>query len=740
MIFALLLGITATMVWAAHRAVDATLVRAAGERAQTVADQVANLLDAERSGQQLKQLGHDPALLQFLQTRKAESRAAALARLHALAGTTLRRLEVWSRDQRELEVVTPDLAPPPGRPRTLPPGRPPFVPGISALAAGSDVVYSDSVAEIRAGTDGQVLGYLLIRSTFSENPPGIFSRLVGRNALVRVGNRQGQIWTDFSGAVPPAPVDLNRAGVAQYVADNGQHRIGAVAPVRGAPWAAWVEFPQDVVTAPAQTFLNQIVPVSFLFVALGAVLAAFVSGRITTPLSTLSGVAEAIASGDYSQRVSTNRLDEIGQLGDAFNHMSEEVKQTHERLETRVIERTAELSAARIAADRANQAKSEFLSRMSHELRTPLNAVMGFAQVLQLDSLTAEQHDGLSHILRGGRHLLGLINEVLDVARIEAGALSLSLEPVAIADLALEAVNLIRPLAARRGLTIQVDPMPATFALADRQRLNQILFNLLSNAVKYNRPGGSIRVFSPSTEPDRVAIVISDTGAGIPAEKLALLFKPFERLGAEQSDVEGTGLGLALAKGLAEAMSGSLTVKSTIDDGSSFCVELPAAQAPALLPDGSERLATPASGSAGTIVYIEDNLSNVRLMERLVQRRPGVSLIHARDGSTGVALVQERRPSLVFLDLHLPDCSGEEVLRQLWENPDTREIPVAVLSADAMPSQHRRLLAAGARMYFTKPFDIAEVLHFIDETFDALSSVAEVTVSPGSSTAPTRHG
>jgi signal transduction histidine kinase/ActR/RegA family two-component response regulator len=478
----------------------------------------------------------------------------------------------------------------------------------------------------------------------------------------------------------------------------------------------WVEFPIPSVTAPARQFIDQMIPLGLLFVALGAGLAALLSARITAPLRRLSTAAGAIASGDYSQRVPNNRHDEIGQLGRAFNDMAEDVQQSQQRLEARVIERTAELNTARLAADRANQAKSEFLSRMSHELRTPLNAIMGFAQVLQLDSLTEEQRDGVAHVLRGGRHLLALINEVLDVARIEAGALSLSPEPVAIVDIVQHAVDLIRPLATERRLTITIEPLPNTFVRADRQRLNQILINLLSNAVKYNKPNGSVRIFSPAAASGRIAIVVADTGAGIPPSKLALLFRPFERLGAEQSEVEGTGLGLALAKGLAEAMQGSLTVESVVDEGTAFRVELPATDSPAAEEREPQRQAVAHSDSTGTILYIEDNLSNVRLMERLVKRRPGVTLLHARDARSGLEMLGERRPQLIFLDLHLPDAPGEEVLRQIWENPQTRDIPVAVLSADATPAQRRRLLACGARAYMTKPFDIAEVLQFIDDT------------------------
>lgn len=374
------------------------------------------------------------------------------------------------------------------------------------------------------------------------------------------------------------------------------------------------------------------------------------------------------------------------------------------------------LREAHDQAARATQAKNEFLSRMSHDLRTPLNAIMGFAQVLQLDQLTPEQTDSVAHILRGGRHLLELINEVLDISRIESGQLSLSPEPVVLVDAVREAVSLMGPLAEQRGITIEVVDIGELAVRADRQRLAQVLLNLLGNAVKYNRANGRVTVSAQVVDPDRVSIAIRDTGAGIPADKLSLLFMPFERLGAEQSGVEGTGLGLTLSKGLAEAMNGTLTATSLVDEGSTFRLDLPRSGTAALQQHDLPLPTTSVTDVAGVVVYIEDNLSNLQLMRRLLARRPGISLVHAPDGDSGLSTVRTRRPDLVLLDLHLPDLPGEEVLRRLWEDPATRTIPVAVLSADATPGQRRRLLAAGAVNYLTKPFDIAEVLQLIDRT------------------------
>ena len=411
----------------------------------------------------------------------------------------------------------------------------------------------------------------------------------------------------------------------------------------------------------------------------------------------------------------------------------ERVKRQAAELEQQVRERTRELSAANeqlvqeiaerrraeVEADRANRAKSEFLSRMSHELRTPLNAVLGFAQLLEMESVGAEQRDSVNHILKAGRHLLGLINEVLDISRIEAGRLRLSLEPVPVAETLQAAVDLVRPLAAERGIELRAEgPDDRQHVLADRQRLQQVLLNLLSNAVKYNRDGGAVRVTCGGTPEHRLRITVADSGRGMTPEQMAHLFTPFERLGAEASVVEGTGLGLTLSKHLVEAMGGAMQVESQVGVGSAFSLELPVAEAPAEAlepPRTADGRATEARAAGLSVLYIEDNLSNLRLIERVLARRPGTKLLSAMQGRLGLDLAREHRPDLILLDLHLPDLPGEEVLHRLRSDPRTREIPVVVLSADASAGQIERLLGVGARAYLTKPLDVRKLLAVLDE-------------------------
>jgi PAS domain S-box-containing protein len=384
----------------------------------------------------------------------------------------------------------------------------------------------------------------------------------------------------------------------------------------------------------------------------------------------------------------------------------------------------ADLRQAKLDAEQANQAKSEYLSRMSHELRTPLNAILGFAQLLAMDELHNEQRDSLNHILSGARHLLALINEVLDIAAIEAGRLSLSLESVTIADLVAEAVGLIRPLAGEHGiLLVSPEQTCDEHVLGDRQRLKQILLNLLSNAVKYNHQGGSVQLTCERVTGERLQIKITDTGPGIPPEAMDRLFVPFERLGSERTTVEGTGLGLPLSRRLAEAMGGTLGVVSTVDQGSTFWVELPLTEGPVQqlrrvepLPQQERPKGEP---PALTVLYIEDNLSNLQLVEQILRRRPGVTLISAMRPQLGLDLADQHHPDLVLLDLDLPDMSGEDVLRRLRAGSKTADIPVAILSAtDANPGLLTRLLEKGVRTFLTKPLD-AEALFALLDTIAA---------------------
>ncbi len=386
-----------------------------------------------------------------------------------------------------------------------------------------------------------------------------------------------------------------------------------------------------------------------------------------------------------------------------------------------------QLRQTKEAAEEANRAKSEFLSRMSHELRTPLNSILGFGQILNMDGLADRPRSCVDHIIKAGRHLLNLIDEVLDISRIEAGRLPLSPEPVRVMDCVEQAIDMVHPMAAGRGIQVRclIPSDCPDHVLADRQRLQQVLLNLLSNAVKYNVDRGSITISFAESKKRHLRLEIADTGIGISNGDRGRLFSPFERLGAAQIGIEGTGLGLAVSKRLIEAMGGEITARSELGHGSVFSIELPAAVAPEqrVRHDDKGPIMVKAAGDCDyTVLYIEDNVANLQLIEYLLSFRPGIKLMPAMQGRLGLELARQHQPDLILLDLHLPDIGGDEVLRRLRADPQTRRIPVVMISADATPGQIERLKREGAVEYLTKPLDVNQLLATMDHHLDKLAA------------------
>lgn len=486
---------------------------------------------------------------------------------------------------------------------------------------------------------------------------------------------------------------------------DGTRRIYASAPVPGTQLKLFVGESEAEAMAAGTRLRNRqlIIVLSSLTLVLLATL--FVYRRAVVPMKRLSDAVKSTAKHGRFTPVTVSGPAEVTALANQINALTASVNAQE---------------AVRLAkedAQRANEAKSLFLSHMSHELRTPLAAITGFAELLhERTGAEKERKQWTGHIVEGGRHLLALVNELQDISRIEAGKLPLIVEPVDVRSAVSEMLGLAAPLAAERGINLepptgQVSDRPA---LADPMRLRQVLLNLVSNAIKYNREGGTVRVSVDETAEGTVRVAVTDTGDGIAPDKLEKLFSPFERLGAEQGDVEGSGLGLVVTKGLIEAMDGRLDVESVVGSGTTFAFELPCADAAA---DRREQALPPSPDRevVGRVLYIEDNRVNLQIVDSiLADLRPGLELKTATEGAVGAELAAQRRPDVLLLDLNLPDMNGEEVLRRLRARSETADVPVVILSADSTSRNVTRLLQTGADAYLTKPLDVSQFLDTVD--------------------------
>jgi PAS domain S-box-containing protein len=874
LITALLITVVTTFLWAAYREVEATLARAGGDRASGAASQVASLFEVSSGAENLRRAAADAAVRRYVQDPTATTADAARTRLVPLASGGNRRIELWSAaGSRLLDASTPagpiGDEPPIGLPAVT------HLPalGLNPLQAVDNVVFTDSAAEIlaesrSAGEAGARLGYVVVRSTFSINPPGALGQLVGADAKVLIGNSAGGTWTDMSSVVAAPPVDLTRNGMAEYRAANGEGRLGALAKIRGTPWAVWVEFPRAAVVAPARVFLRRMSLVALLFVAIGAVLAGNLSVRITRPLHELAEAAREIAVGDYSRTVTAPRRDEIGLLGHAFNAMVADVNDGHQQLEARVTERTRALEALRAsethyrslvevaldcvitidaagkvvefnpAAEKtfgyqkrdvagrelaalivppaqrdahrrglaryvatgksqmmgrrieltamrsdgtefpvelaicavpsdtspmltavardlteqkrmeqsrqktqsleeqhsrmliANRLKSEFLANMSHELRTPLNAIIGFAELMhrgKVGPVSAVHKEYLGDILASSQHLLQLINDVLDLTKVESGKMEFRPERVDLATLVDAVRDTLRVLSANQGLQIETEIDPeSTAAVVDPARVKQILFNYLSNAIKFTPPGGRVLVRISAEGPDMVRLDVEDTGVGIPADQLQKLFVEFEQLDSGTTKQhQGTGLGLALSKRLVEAQGGRVAVRSTPGKGSTFSAILPR-----MMTMATEAEVRPVVGQRScnrTILVVDNDRSTLKLAD-VALRESGFQTVCKDNGADALLAAQVQPPAAVIVDLLMPRMDGFEFISRLRAFSAGPHIPILVWTVkDLDVGERLRLLASTTSIVSKRMGGSQALVEEVERLLSAMSIVPERT-------------
>jgi len=492
------------------------------------------------------------------------------------------------------------------------------------------------------------------------------------------------------------------------------------------------------------------IPIVFLVLIISSIVAYLVSKKlesmISSPILHLSDkVSQVSINRDYSIRATKTTQDEMGNLIDRFNEMLDRIQEQEialqgakDRLEDQVEERTAKLKTAisdaeraKIDAEKANQAKSEFLSRMSHELRTPMNAILGFTQMMLKDSqnpLNEIHQTDANHIIKAGKHLLELINEILDLSRIESGQFSVSNQNHHLGDIMEEVLEIIDPTAKKHNiqLTCNMSQFENAYVFADSVRLKQVILNLLSNGIKYNNPKGSVTVVKELNEDKHtVKLKFIDTGPGIPPDKLKDIFEPFNRLEADKTAVEGTGIGLSICEKLMEMMDGNLKVESTVGVGSEFSIEMQIGKPSEKGDEDNKKLSQQklklsdlefSDDHSILALYIEDNVDNLALVQRIVAEIPAIKLISAPRAKPGIELAKAHRPNIVLMDINMPEMDGFQALKELQSLEETNDIPIIAVSANAMEKDIEKAKQAGFDNYITKPIEINDFISVISKT------------------------
>lgn len=438
---------------------------------------------------------------------------------------------------------------------------------------------------------------------------------------------------------------------------------------------------------------------------------------------------------NYALRAKKESDDEIGFLVERFNDMLIQIEEknsalqtANDELEARVEERTIEFRQAKEEAQKSNHAKSEFLANMSHELRTPMNSILGFSQLLQMDltnPLKDYQQENLKSILSAGNHLLELINEVLDLSRIESGNMSLSIEPVDLLLIVDNVLSITQLMATQNDITLKHEDISANsiFVEVDALRFKQVIFNLVSNAIKYNKPNGSVQISYKQLGPERLQLGVSDTGNGIPKDKMENIFKPFDRLGLEGGSIEGTGIGLTISKNLIEMMNGTIGFTSNPGEGCFFFIEVPISSKSPIALDKIETPAGPNKPFANAdktkkVLYIDDIPINLKLIERYLSNFSNLEFIPASNALDGIEIAKTQLPDLILMDIHMPDMDGLTAFKKLKSIKETQGIPVIAVTADAMDKNIKKAMNMGFEDYITKPIDLDKFLTSINKVIN----------------------
>ena len=641
------------------------------------------------------------------------------------------------------------------------------------LALGATIVYDlrtwhrGWIADVQAQAD--LLGHASADDLAAGNPRGAQDALATLRLQPRLRNAavydaQGHLFAGWhAGGSEAPPATLARADADATA--GAPHDLQVRSPIvdQGRTLGTVTVRAHDEIDERIAGYAAMSLGLVLLVLAITWAVSGWLKEIVLRPLATMADIArDAVQHGVSSRRAEKLGEDEVGELVDAFNgllaeiegrkseqdaaaadkdrevaerrHAQQEVMRLNEELERRVHDRTAQLEAsnrdlqmATREAESANRAKSEFLSNMSHELRTPLNAIIGFGQLLShadAGSADPERSRGfVQHIVDAGNHLLTLINEILNLAQIESGKVSISLEPVELREVLEECHALTRTASAQRGIRL-VFPMETPLSVsADRTRLKQVLLNLLSNAVKYNREHGAVIVECTAGDQGRIRVAVQDTGNGLTPDQLRQLFQPFNRLGLDNTTIEGSGIGLVLTKRLVELMGGTIGVRSTPGTGSTFWIDLRSAE-PSTRPHAPVRPRLPTPGELvgdpqlATILCVDDNRANLALLTEALSLRTDCMVLTATDGQAGVDMARSHSPDVILMDNNMPIMSGREAMRVLQQDPATAGIPIIAVSAAAMPNMVSSGLEQGYFRYLVKPYDLVDLTDAIDAAID----------------------